>query len=90
MPTLSLPPGQMRRFSRARTRTAKALQHEQEAAATYREDGEGVQSDAMEGLLMVSEDPMGSTTDANEYTADPTWTANIEMTEGTAGTTTGN
>ena len=79
MPSLGLPPGQMRRSNRARAPRAKAQQHEQEEAATYREEWEGDESDAMEGVLMVTGDPVGSITDANEYTAEPPLTANAEM-----------
>lgn len=80
MPTSGLPPGQMRRSGRTRAPTAKARQREQEEAATYGEYWEGDESDAMEGVLMATGDPVGSTTDANEYTAEPPLTANIEMT----------
>ena len=78
-----LPPGKRRRSGRARTLTAKAQQHEQEEeeeAATDREDDEGDESDAMEGVLMMTGDPVESITHGNEYAADSPATANIEMT----------
>ena len=80
MPISDLPPGQMWRSGRARALTAKAQQHEQEEAATCREDWEGDERDAMEGVLMVAGDPFRNTTDANEFAADPPLTASIEMT----------
>ena len=81
MPSPGIPPGERRRSGRARTLTAKAQQHEQkEEGATYREDEEGDESDAMEGVLMTTEDPVESITDGNEYGADSPATANIEMT----------
>lgn len=81
MPSSGLPPGKRRRSGRARTLTAKAQQHElEEEAATYREDEEGDESDAMEGVLMTTGDAVESSTDGNEYAAESPATANIEMT----------
>lgn len=81
MPSPGLPPGKRRRSGRARTLTAKAQQHEQEEeAAKYREDEEGDESDAIEGVLMMTGDPAESITDGNGYAADSPATANTEMT----------
>ena len=80
MPTSGLPPGQVRRSGRARPLTAKAQQLEQQEAAICREDWEGDERDAMEGVLMVTVDPFRNTTDANEFAVDPPLTASIEMT----------
>ena len=41
---------------------------------------EGDESDAMEGVVMMTGDPVESITDGNEYAADSPATANIEMT----------
>ena len=81
MPSPGLSPGERRRSGRARTLTAKAQQHEQEEeAATYREDDEGDEIDAMEGVLMMTGDPVESIADGNEYAAESPTTVNIEMT----------
>ena len=66
MPSPGLSPGERRRSGRARTLTAKAQQHEQEeVAATYGEDEEGEESDAMEGVVMMTGDPVESITDGS-------------------------
>ena len=80
MPSPGLPPAKRRRSGRARTLTAKAQQLEQEEAATYREDEEGDETDAMKGVLMMTGDPVKSITDGNEYASDSPATADIEMT----------
>ena len=92
MPSPGLPPGKRRRSGRARTLTAKAQQHgQQEEDATYREGEDDDDSDAMEGVLMMTRDPVESIADDNEYAADSSGDReHRDDRDGTTSTITGN